>query len=833
MERRRPCWYCVVTLAVLTCALGRTAAADTGSPQLVRLIVEPQNVVLAGARATQRLLVSAQYEDGSIRDVTSLCEFRSSAPATAEVSVSGVTQARANGSATITAIHQGMEGKTAVSIQRFEDESYAFDHHVLPVLSRLGCNQMGCHGSPKGKSGFRLSLFGAEPRQDYEMITRSAMGRLLNHQDAEQSLLLLKAVGSVSHGGSQRTWVGSPEYRALVDWIRQGAPRGGDNSPTLTRLEVFPRARTLGQKAVQPLLVEAYYSDGSMADVTSLATITSSDDLIAAVDSAALAQVNGSGEAIVMASFGGLMSVSRLAIPQDLSVPYPANSLSLPAGAKGNPIDELVLARLRRLNIVPSELTGDTEFLRRAYLDVLGILPTPDEVRTFLRDERPDKRARFIDSLLDRPEFTDMWTLKWADLLRINRAFPINLGEKGMLAYHAWVNDAIAKNKPMNEFVREILTAQGSGFEVGPANFYRVTKEPQAMAEQAATVFLGIRLDCAHCHNHPFEQITWDDNYGLAAFFAPVKLKRTSTKDEEVVSLSDKAVIRHVGTGQVVQPKFLGGDVLKWDGLENRPTGKMAGDPRVKLADWITAPENPWFARNMANRVWFWLLGRGIVHEPDDFRSTNPPSNPELLDYLADEFVRSGYNMKHIFRLVLHSRTYQLSSRPNRWNEHDQVHFSHYRIKRLAAEQLLDAMAQATGVPEKYGNMPLGTRAAQLPDGNVRSFFLDVFGRPKRALACECERSGETHVGQSLLLINSDALEAKLTAPSGRVAKLAASTRSNGDIVEEFYLATLNRFPTAQEKEAALAVLGNGPRQQRLQDLMWALLNTKEFLFNH
>ncbi len=798
----------------------------------VRLVVEPENITLAGARAKQRLLVTAVLKDGSLRDVTAQSQYRTSAPETAAVTSHGVIHAKTNGAAKITATFQGLEASSRLSIQRIEDESFAFDHHVLPVLSKLSCNQMGCHGSPKGKAGLRLSLFGAEPFNDHLAITRSAMGRLMNYQAPEQSLFVLKAIGTVSHGGSQRTWVGSPEYRTLVDWIRQGTPRGRDQAPKLARVEIFPRTRTLAQKAIQPLLVEAYYSDGTMADVTSLAGITSSDDLIASVNQDALAQVNGTGEAIVQASFNGMMAVSRLAIPQVIPAnekPPVADGRSTP---RGNRIDEFVQARLQRLNIPSSEISGDLEFLRRAYLDVLGILPTPDEVRSFLKDDRADKRAQLVDHLLERPEFTDMWTLKWGDLLRINRAFPINLGEKGMSAYHAWVKDSIAKNKPMNEFVREILTAQGSGFEVGPANFFRVAKEPQAMAEQAAAVFLGLRLDCAHCHNHPFEQITWDDNYGLAAFFASVKLKRTSTKDEEVIHLVDKSVIRHVGTGQIVQPRFLG---------EGAPISvpppvkgiKPAVDLREKLADWITSPTNPWFARNMSNRVWYWLLGRGIVHEPDDFRSTNPPTNPELLDYLADEFVRAGYDMKHLFRLVLNSRTYQMSSRSNRWNEQDQAHFSHYGIKRLTAEQLLDSIAQATGVAEKYANMPNGTRASQLPDGNVRSYFLDVFGRPKRSLACECERSAETHVGQSLLLINSDVVENKLVAPNGRVAMLAASKLSNTEIVDEFYLSTLSRFPTSKERETALASLRDGPRMQRLQDLMWALLNTKEFMFNH
>lgn len=805
----------LVFVFVLLGAIENALAQQVAIPR--RLSTEPDNIVLGGARSRQRLLVTAEYDGGLSRDVSGVCRFQSSAPTVVTTDEDGVLQPVANGSATITVSLGDKQTTVPVSVTRIEDEAYNFKRDILPVLSSRNCNQMGCHGSPKGKSSLRLSLFGADPQADYEAITRSGLGRLISPQQPLDSLLLLKGTGTVPHGGEVRLKRNSGDYHLLVDWIAHGTPRGSDMDPSLVRIDVFPKERVLDQNGKQPLLVEAYYSDGSMADVTHLASLVPSDEQIVTFSNGGVAAAIGTGEAVVVVRYGGHTAVSRLSVPQALPMP-------IPSVQPNDRIDELVLAKLRKLNIPPAELSTDSEFLRRIYLDVLGVLPTPDEVRAFMNDQRADKRERLIDAVLLRPELTDMWTLKWGDLLRINRGFPIDLGEKSMLAYHQWVHKSIADNKPMNQFVRELLTSQGNGAEVGPSNFFRVAKEPQAIAEQAATVFLGIRLDCAHCHNHPFEQITWDDNYGLAAFFARVKIKRAKNKDEEEVYLTDKAAIRHAGTGQVVKPRFLNSAAVESD----------TGDLRARLADWVTAPDNPWFARNLANRLWYWTIGRGIVHEPDDFRSTNPPSNPELLDYLANELVSSGYDMKHVLRLILSSRTYQASSKTNEWNARDQIHFSHYSVRRLSAEQLLDAISQVTGVPERFAKMPVGTRAGQLPDGNVASPFLDAFGRPQRAVTCECERSTEMHVGQSLQMISSDALEGKLASPSGRVAQLLKKSLPDPDLLDELYLAALCRLPTPQEKSFALSSLQTGmPRNQWAQDLLWALMNTKEFLFNH
>lgn len=808
-------------------APSRVHATEGSSAQLLRLSIDPEKIVLTGARATQQLLVTGLFEDGSAHDLTNQCRYESSAPKIVDISEKGVLRPVADGSATVTARRGRVAASLTVTVVNAADRSYDFAHDVLPIISRLGCNQMGCHGSPKGKKDLHLSLFGAEPDADYRALTRAGTVPLLDSNKPAESLLLRKALGDAKHGGGAITTEDDPQYRLLADWVAHGAPRGNKETVKLSRLAVYPRDRVLSPKAEQPLLVEAIYSDGSTRDVTALAGFVSTDDQVAGLANG-VAKAGGCGEAVIIITFAGQTAVSRLIVPQAMTAPFP----QVPST---NRIDDLVFAKLRKLNVPPSELSNDAEFLRRVYLDVIGLLPTPEEARAFLSDSKPDKRARLIDSLLQRPEYTDMWTLKWCDLLRVNRGFPVNLQEKGMTAYHKWVHDSIAANKPMDRFVRELLTAEGSGYEVGPANFFRVTKDPQGMAEQTAALFLGVRLDCAHCHNHPFEQITWDDNYGLSAFFTRVKIKRTKMKDEEVITLAETGSIRHAGTNQVVKPRLLDGNVVKEPAGSKGEKGKPPPDLRLPLANWITSAENPYFARNLANRVWFWLLGRGLVHEPDDFRSTNPPSNPELLDFLAGEFRRSGCDMKHLFRIILNSRTYQLSSRTNRANESDQLHSSHYHLRRLSAEQMLDAISQATGSAEKFAGLPAGTRAVQLPDGNVRSPFLDVFGRPKRAVTCECERSAEAHVGQSLLMVCSDQLEAKLGSPDGRVAALIKAKKSDEDVVEELYLATLSRFPTAVEKARAVACLAGptGQRRERAQDLLWVLLNTKEFQFNH
>ncbi len=688
--------------------------------------------------------------------------------------------------------------------------------NVLAVVRAAG-------GAPEHVA--RLAIYVTD-RAEYA-AARAALageGRRLNPVAPAQSLLLLKATMTISHGGGKITEVGSPEYNLLAQWIARGAPRGRISDPKVVRVDVLPKERSMKQNEKQQLVVTAHFSDGSTQDVTRLANYKSNDEVVATMSGDGKVTPHVAGEAVVMVEFLGKMDAARILVPQDIKGKL-GNWEIGKLGQPFNRVDELVFAKLRKLGIPPSELSGDAEFIRRVYLDVIGTLPTPDEVTRFLADPSPDKRSRLIDHLLSRPEFADFWALKWGDLLRVKRGFPIHLWDKGMWAYHRYIKESMAQNKPYDQFVHELLTAKGSGYRDGAANFYRAvpSKDPQTWAETTATTFLGVRLDCAHCHNHPFESWTWDDNYGLAAFFK-VGLKGTGEWGEEVVFFNPNSTVKHAQTGRAVYPKFLGGEEISFAPSE---------DPRVKLAEWITSPNNPWFARNAVNRVWYWLLGRGIVHEPDDFRSTNPPENPELLDYLAQEFVDHKFDLKHIFRLILNSRTYQLSSKPNPWNVNDTKHFSHYAIKRLSAEQLLDAVSQSAEAPEKFPGLPLGYRAIQLPDSEVSSFFLDLFGRPPRDITCECERSTETSMPQALYLINSEHLENKVSQGQ-RIKRLLAQGKSDDEIITELYLATLSRFPTQEERKKTIPYLANKPqREKALQDVLWALLNTKEFMFNH
>lgn len=810
------------SLLVAGNSLSSFAADEKAPARITALTIAPGAIIMKGAHAKQRLLVSGQPDRGFALDLTGKAKFESSNPKIATVSDEGVITPVANGTVTIRAIHGNVKAETKVTVRKVEDRTLNFYNDVMPILSRLNCNQMGCHGSPKGKSGFILSLFDADPDLDYERIVRARLGRLVTPMNPANSLLITKAMNTVPHGGGMRLKPNQPEYDTLVEWVSQQAPLSRENDPKLERVEVFPKQRVVARDGIQPMLVEAYYSDGSMRDMTDLSHLESNDDMIAYVTRKKVAEVTGTGEAIIMARLTGKSAVGRLSIAQHFDKPL----ADLPTN---NYIDELVMRKLQMLNIAPSELSSDTEFQRRVYLDTLGTLPTPEETRRFLAETNPQRRTQLIDQLIKRPEFVDRRTLNWADLLRVNSGFPIYLRNKGMWTYYLWIRHSMATNKPMDQFVTELLTASGNTYKNGPANFYRVASvNPQDAAEQTSMLFLGVRLDCARCHNHPFEQITWDDNLHMAAFFAGMRRKRlpTDQQDEDVIFASAGGTVRHPESKQIMPPRFLNSTTeVKFEN---------DADPRAELAKWITAPENPWFARNMSNRVWFWLMGRGIVHDPDDFRSTNPPSNPELLDYLAKEFIDSGYDMEHIYRLILNSRTYQLSSITNDSNIDDHVHFSHYPYRQMDAEQTLDALSVATGVPERFPGMPVGTRASQLPDTYVRSVFLDLFGRPMRATTCECERSGEMHVGQSMHLISSEHIESKLSGRGGRLDQLINEKKSDAQIVEELYLAALSRLPTAAEKQRVLSQpIPKERRKDWFEDLMWALLNTKEFLFNH
>ncbi len=708
------------------------------------------------------------------------------------------------------------------------DTLVSFSREVIPVLTRAGCNAGACHGTPTGKNGFRLSLRGYDPHLDFQNLTRDAAGRRINGTDPDASLILLKASGRVPHGGGRRFAPDSYMARVLRGWIAQGARDDSAAAARVTRLEVTPQRRILEATTGSPgnnsqqLRVVAHFSDGNRRDVTALARFTVNDESVAQVTQEGLVEKRSQGEVAVIVEYLSTMATTQIIFLE------PAPHFAWPNPAERNFIDQHLFAKLRLLRIAPSAAASDEEFLRRAFLDAIGKLPAPDEVRRFLADSDPEKRGKLIDALLDRPEFADWWSLKWTDRLGCNQRF---VGKIGALKYRAWIHQVIAGNLPEDEFVRRIVTAQGGNYEHPPAGFYRRLRDPQVRAEEIAQLFLGVRIGCAKCHNHPGERWTQDDYHRLAAFFPRVKYRDgpfflQQYDKEETVFVTRDGEVKHPRTGDVLAPKFLGGA---------EPAIGAEVDRREVFARWLTARENPFFARAAVNRVWYHLFGRGIVEPLDDFRSTNPPTNPELLDALAGDFVRHGFDRKHLIRTIMRSHTYQLSSKPTPTNRDDEKYFSHARIRLLQAEQLLDAVASATGMAEKFPGLPLGTPAVALPDGEYKHPFLEAFGRPARAMACECERDPETNLGQALHLVGGRVVQDKIRSDTGRVAQLLTAGKSNAAVVEELFLATLARFPTEAERQLLVKrlIAPGADRRRVAEDILWALINHNEFLFQH
>ncbi len=745
-------------------------------------------------------------------------------------------------------------GASARSDESAVPAAISFELDVMPILSARGCNTGPCHGKARGQNGFQLSLLGFDSDFDFAAITKEARGRRVFPAAPNKSLLLQKPAGELPHGGGKRLDTGGREYDVIRRWIELGMPRRVANEPALERVSVQPAERSMTNDATQPLAVAAHYSDGSTRDVTGLATYQSSESAIVAVDANGLIKTGAlPGEAAIMARYMGKIAVSNVAIPLKGKVPAEFYA-ALP---RFNFIDGLVWDKLERLGITPSEPAGNATFLRRAYLDVIGRLPTADEVREFLADPSGDKRARLLDRLLDRPEYADFWANKWADLLRPN---PYRVGIKAVRSLDQFLRDSFRQNKPYDQFAREIVTAQGSTWRNGAATVFRDRREPAELTTIVSQLFLGVRLECAKCHHHPFEIWSQDDFYSFAAFFARVGFKGTGLSPpisggEEIVYTAGTGSVKHPLTDKVLEPRPLGGEVLASAAesaaaapnsapaagensgrRRRRPSGPAAdpeNDPRESLAAWMTADDNPYFAKVIVNRVWADLMGRGLVEPVDDLRGTNPASNPELLDELANEFRRQGYDPKKLLKSIMSSHVYGLSSTPNERNIFDTRNYSRHYRQRLRAEVLLDAACDITDVAESFDAMPAGSRAMELWTHRSESLFLDSFGRPDPNQDPPCERTSDTTVVQALHLMNSPRLNSKVTADTGRAATLASSDRTPEKTVEELYLLVYARQPTEDELKIGLKVFDerNSNRRQATEDLLWALLNTPEFVF--
>lgn len=800
--------YRIVTMGLLS---GLAATAQ-------ELQVYPSTIQLDHGSDFQNFMVIYTKPSGISIDVTSEAVVSPSQEGIVTIAP-GVARPAADGALDLTVTYESLSvtvpvtsGNTAVH------PAISFRQDVEAVLLRAGCNSGKCHGSAKGKNGFRMSLFGFDAKMDYQNLTRQARGRRLNAAIPEESLILLKTTGSVDHEGGA---VLDPDYRhysMLKQWITEGAKNDAPDIPELTGIEILPKYRTIPSRgARQRFIVTASYSNGNVRDVTDLAVFASGDDLVITVDEWGQSTTVERGETYIMARFGTFAVVSQVVVvPEDLEFTWPEDAVA------HNYIDESLFDKLKKLRVAPAVLAEDAVFLRRVYLDILGVLPTAEEARAYHADEDPDKRARLIDTLLDRPEFADVWAMKWAESLRV--ASTTALKPKGMHRYNDWLREAITQNKPLDELVRELLTASGGTFAKPASNFYVIEPSPTLMAENVTQVFMGVQITCAQCHNHPFERWTMEDYYSFSSFFAQVGRKSSSDPREQIVFNQGSGEVKNLKDGQVMKPKFLGG-------AEPDTAGR---DRRELLAEWLTAPENPWFAKNIANRVWAHFFGKGIVDPVDDVRVSNPPSNAPLLEKLAQRLIETDYDLRGLVRDVCNSYAYQQASAPRDPNIRDERNFAYAYMRRLPAEQLLDAVCQTTKTRVKFAALPLGARAMQVANGDSGNYFLDVFGRPKRESVCACERGNEPTLAQTLHLINGNTIQSAITQGGNVLEEQLAAETPNEALLENLYLAAYSRYPRDDEKESLMAFLSTeADRKELLEDLYWTVLNSKEFILNH
>jgi hypothetical protein len=801
------------------------------------LRLQPSTITLTGPHASQRLLALAEEAGQVVGDRSSKATFAVADPKVARVEADGTVRAVGDGETTVTATLDGRKATAAVKVvQAKEPFTWSFRNHIIPALTRAGCNSGACHGALAGKGGMKLSLRGYDPEADHFVLTRQALGRRIDRREPQRSLVLRKPSMALNHGGGLRLDVDSADFRMLADWIASGAPGPRDVDTRIERLEVLPAAAVLQPRDTLQVVVRAWYADGHSEDVTRWAKFSSSEELVAAVDADGKATVAGRGEAAITVWFSNRVAANRIVAPFDNKL----DPATFKDAERRNYIDDLVLNKLEKLRLPPSPPCSDAEFIRRAYLDAAGILPTPDELRKFLDDKRADKRARLIDELLERPEFVDYWAHKWSDLLLITTR---KLPQQSVWAFYQFVRQSVADDKPWDRFAREIVTAKGGTLRNGAANYFLLHRDVTDLTEATSVTFLGTSITCCRCHNHPLEKWTQDQYWSMANLFGRVALKNGDRAGEVSVASLPEGDVPHLRRGVPMPPTPLDGKPLAFDSPKDR---------REYLADWLTAPENPYFARALANRVWRNFLGRGLVEAEDDLRATNPPTNPELLDALAADFIKHKYDVKLLIRTVMNSAAYQRSSRPLPGNAADDRFYSHYLIRRLPAEVILDAYSQVTGVPTPfnqlaaagrdsttpYNGYPLGTRAVQLPDSLVASRFLDAFGRAERVATCSCEVQTDSSVGQALHLNNGQTLNDKLRGKDCRIEGWLKEKVDDEEAVRRLYLLALSREPTAAERKKFKALLAEAAedkqsgKREALEDLFWAVLASKEFVFN-
>lgn len=797
------------------------ARAALAALPIQRMEIFPASLQLEHPEDRQSVTVLATLDDGTQRDLTDVIEFSIIPEAEPIARIEGnELRPLRDGEGEWIARFAGKEARAKVTVSRSgQTRGLHFASDVLPILTRFGCNSGGCHGSARGQEGFHLSLFGFDPEADYQALTRQMIGRRLNTAAPEESLLLTKSVGTAPHGGGIRFGTGDEAYRIVRDWIASGAPPDPKETPEPVAITIEPGKLLLaGENRKVALRVRARYKDGSDRDVTRLAVFSSSNADAVSVDEQGVLTSLRRGEAFVMARFHTFTEgVEVIVIPENTPYQRVAESGS-------NPIDQWVGDKLERLRITPSPVVSDAVFLRRVTLDITGKLPTLAEQDAFLANPDPEKRAKWIDELLNRPEFTEIWVMRFAELLQIRTNQQLGLSYKATLLYFNWLEERIARNVPLDQIAREILTASGGTFTNPAANFYQSEMDMLKFSENVAQAFLGTRLQCAQCHNHPFDRWTMDDYYGWAAFFSQVGKKKGDDPRETVVFNRGNGGVQHPVGKRDVPPKFLGGEVPDTQGK----------DRRAVLADWLTSPGNPWFSRNITNIVWSHFFGVGIVEPVDDMRLSNPASNPELLDGLAARLRNSKYDLRDLVRLICNSNAYQRATAPNETNELDERNFSRALVRRLRAEVLQDVLAEQTATRNKFKGLPLGARAVQIADGNVSNYFLTTFGRATRATVCSCEVKLEPNLSQALHLINGEMTHQRVRQ-GGLIAAWLKEEKPPAAIVDLIYRRALCRPATDAEREALLQGLPEKPEDRRayLEDVFWAVLNSKEFVFNH
>ena len=787
--------------------------------KLIELSIHPAQITLSTKRDFNSFIIVAKYDDDVTRDVTRESTLSLSNESVVRLENNTIFPVQ-DGNSTLTVTFQDRKVELPVTVKNaVEERPVSFNLDVMPVFLKAGCNTGSCHGSARGQDRFMLSLFGYDAKGDHFRITREQGTRRINLAIPEESMLVEKAIAAVPHTGGKLFEKNSDHWNTLVGWLKRGAPKDPDDIAKPTDLELLPKSLLLeGQGATQQMIAIAHYSDGTTRDVTSLSVFQTNNDVSAKVNGQGLITAEKRGEAFITARFDVFTKGTQvIVIPEDLEYEKPV----LP---QNNYIDQLVYDKLHKLRIYPSDLCSDEVFLRRVYLDVIGAVPEVETISEFIADKTPNKRERAVDELLSRKEFTEMWVMKFAELLQIRTNDNNGVSYKSTLLYFNWIKDRIANNVPMDQIVRDLLTAKGGTFVSPATNYYQIERDNLKITENVAQVFMGMRIQCAQCHDHPFDQWTQDDYYSFASFFSQVGRKQAADPRESIIYNRNSGEINHPVHKKPMPPKFLGGET---------PEIKKGTDRREVLADWLASPDNPFFARNLANIVWSHFFGQGIIEPVDDVRISNPPSNPELLDQLASRFTGYQYDFRKLVRDVCTSRIYQLSTRANPSNENDLRNFARAQLRRMRAEVLLDVISQVTKTKNKFQGLPLGARALQIADGRFSNYFLTTFGRATRETVCSCEVVMEPNLSQALHLLNGDVTNNRIT--QGRIVQTMLKEGIDPEkVLDNLYLRCYSRKPRADEKANLLASLaGEESVESALNDVFWALLNSKEFIFNH